>query len=267
MFYPGPGDTSFTWPALLPLRKHIQTQHPVDAMAHLGNSFLHRLFRIAFCTKPGCGAFALIAANTNKVPHNPESDGSWDALIANKHDCAGFANPARRRVPRIPSPPLLDLPQGAPNGAVAPWLAEAMMLVSTYESLEDLPPCPNIIAKLPTRSKVCADSVSTIFGGVAQGLKVPNLSQRDAANIWKVVAFLPRFVALAPCKSEQGEEVAVVRGFINRCLQVIKPGGPTTLWKDHIAAARARGPRFSSQHDSDVVSDSERNQRKCYRRS
>ena len=41
---------------------------------------------------------------------------------------------------------------------------------------------------------------------------IPGVSSIDEINLWKLVAVLPRFLFLAPCRDEAGHEVAVTKG-------------------------------------------------------
>ena len=244
IFYdaPGSGGEPFKWGGLEPLRKHIQVAHPKVALVHLGNRFMFNFYRLLYCSKPNCGCIAFAQSNTaaSRIPKNPQDDSAWDVLIASKHDCGGVPNPTYRRpVDLQQAPARANNPHGVggPNGALLPWLAEAMVVVSGITSIGSLPPAPPILAELPTRSTSGRDTYSSIIRGIAVGLATPNLSVADSANIWKVFLLLPRFLAGAPVVADDGGEVYSVEGFVRKCIVLTQPGGPRVLWLEHIRAS------------------------------
>ena len=123
-FYRGPGADGFKPPELLPLRKHIQLEHSKLGLVYLGNRYLHRVFRVAYCSKTACGSIVLIQSNATRIPRDLDIDASWDTMTGSRHDCCNVVNPARRRPDPVAAPrPAAAAQQGAPNAALAPLMA------------------------------------------------------------------------------------------------------------------------------------------------
>ena len=174
-----------------------------------------------------------------------------------KHICQADPDVAARARPLPPPPPQQGGPQSAPNQALPQWIREAVIVVDRYKSIEALPDLPPTMSAVPTHSAAARDAFSSILVGINQALKTPGLSDLDKENIWKVYALLPRFLCNAPCRHiETGDEVAVFPGFRIRVQEMLKPGGPSALWNDHLQiVAVAKAKKYVGQDDNTEVDE------------
>ena len=229
-FYLGSGSPEYKWDQLMPLRKHIVSEHAKSEIIVLGEAFLFKHWRIGTCSKPMCGGVGLVNCNSKAMPPGGPN-----------HLCC--AEPRAQRAPASSAPaasraPPLGQQQTQVHGSVVPWLVEFIYAIQAIGSIEDLPPCPSIIRELPTRSTPNKAALSQLFRDFTAALKIQGLSQLDRVNVLKAFSLVWRVLGLAPCKDEFGEEVAQTVGFGNRLHALMyKTGGPMSLWRDHCNVA------------------------------
>ena len=84
--------------------------------------------------------------------------------------------------------------------------------------------------------------LSKIFRAIHAALEIPGLSTVDTrVNLYKVVAVLPRFLFIGPCRDEGGREVAVFKVVAVRLTRLFLPGGAGVLWRDYLSVCKVVG--------------------------
>ena len=87
-----------------------------------------------------------------------------------------------------------------PNNAMEPWLAEALIVIQGVTiGIQQLDAPPPMLQRIPVGQNTVIQGLSKIFRAINAALVIPGLSTVDRANLYKVVALLPRFLFIGPC--------------------------------------------------------------------